>query len=178
MRILVFLLFVSSAFSQSFKLNHPVYSFPNARLEPTTTVYFSPEDNVSAQLVRIIGTAQEMVQVAIFGFTDNDIAMALVEAKQRGVDVKVYRDKLQSKEKNQIRINKLLTDNKIPLKIKSTGILMHMKMVLIDGKSVVTGSYNWSEGAKKQDNDLIVCLAPCPLYQNYNKKFQEMWSRE
>lgn len=172
----ILLLLVTSGFSQSFKLKPPSYEFKY--LNPTITVYFSPEDDVSAQLVRLIGTAKEQINVAIFGFTDEAIAQALIEAKQRGVAVQVYRDKLQSKEKNQTRINKLLTDNKIPLKIKQSGLLMHMKMLLIDGKDVITGSYNWSEGAKKQDNDLIVCLSPCPLYADYNKKFQFIWNRQ
>jgi cardiolipin hydrolase len=72
-------------------------------------------------------------------------------------------------------LNKLLIDNAVPLRIKKSGILMHLKMMIVDNKHVLTGSYNWSEEAKKQDNDLIMCLDPCPLVTLYNKKFDEMW---
>lgn len=142
-----------------------------------TKVYFSPLDNCSDIIVREIGKATKSVDVAIFGFTDKAIADSLVLAKKRGVKVYVYRDRLQSKESKQKAINKYMADNGIPVQIKQTGILMHMKMLIVDGSTVVTGSYNWSEGAKKQDNDLIICDAPCPAVDVYLSKYQDMTKR-
>lgn len=139
-----------------------------------TRIFFSPLDNVSRVIVDEISEAQHSIDVAIFGFTDLEIMNALIAAKQRGVLVRIYRDKLQSKESKQKAVNKSLQDNKIPVRIKTTGFLMHMKCMIIDDRTLVTGSYNWSEGAKKQDNDLMICEAPCNILPKYKSKFKEM----
>lgn len=137
-------------------------------------VYFSPKDNVSAIIVSEIAQAKHTIDIAIFGFTDLDIAQALIDADRKGLVVRVYRDKLQSSEKKQKEVNRLLQESGISLRIKPTGILMHMKAMIIDGKILVTGSYNWSDGAKKQDNDLSICSDPCEVLPQYINKFKEM----
>lgn len=138
------------------------------------TVFFSPGDNISKIITLEIAKANKSIDVAIFGFTDLDIAYALIKKHQQGVKVRVYRDKLQSKESGQKALNKLLVDAGIPLRVKETGILMHMKCMIVDGKTLLTGSYNWSAGAKKQDNDFIICDAPCSILPVYKEKFKEM----
>ena len=139
-----------------------------------TKLYFSPKDNISAVLVSEIVKAKRTIDIAIFGFTDLDIAQALIDADKKGLVVRVYRDKLQSSEKKQKEVNRMLQEAGISLRIKPTGILMHMKTMIIDGKTLVTGSYNWSDGAKKQDNDLSVCNDPCEVLPQYINKFKEM----
>lgn len=142
-------------------------------------VLFSPEQSqqIVQRLVRVADLAQTTLDVAIFGFTDLDVANALVMAKKRGVKVRVYRDKTQESGKAQHVITNILEKAGIEVKIKETSALMHMKLMISDSVRYATGSYNWSAGAKGQDNDLYVCWSGCAFVADYQTKFQRMWER-
>ena len=66
---------------------------------------------------------------------------------------------------------------KVQVKIKTDGDLMHEKDFDVDGYLLRSGSANWSIGAlRRQDNVAIYTQAPTDLAR-FEKKFQEMWSR-
>jgi phosphatidylserine/phosphatidylglycerophosphate/cardiolipin synthase-like enzyme len=54
---------------------------------------------------------------------------------------------------------------------------MHHKFMIIDGKIVVTGSYNWSYSAEeKNDENLVVILSPNTA-KLYETEFNRIWSQ-
>ena len=62
----------------------------------TVEVAFSPKGGCTAATVRFIGEAKQSIRVAAYGLTSNPIGKALLEAKKRGVDVRVVVDKEQN----------------------------------------------------------------------------------
>jgi phosphatidylserine/phosphatidylglycerophosphate/cardiolipin synthase-like enzyme len=100
----------------------------------------------------------------VFSLTDNDTADVLINAKKRGVDVKIITDNDQMdncKGADVIRLNeqfgipfkkddRYLSYNSlfqtIELIICYSEQFMHNKFAVIDGKTVITGSFNWSAG--------------------------------
>ena len=72
----------------------------------------------------------------------------------------------------------MLSNAGCEVKIKKSSTLMHMNLVIVDGKRFATGSYNWSASAKEQDNDYRVCWRDCSNIGPYIKKFNSMWTRK
>lgn len=113
---------------------------------------FTPSQDCIKPLIKALGNAKESIYVQAYSFTNNDLAMALIEAKGRGVDVRVYIDKSRVKEKH-CKIHKLI-EAKIPVIIQKSKHIAHNKIMIIDDEMVITGSFNWTQNATKNEENL------------------------
>jgi cardiolipin synthase A/B len=141
---------------------HPYNTAPLRliRGEQQTTVYFHPYHGSLTQrdLVDRINKAKERVFVAMFTFTNRLLAQALVEAKNRGVDVRVVFDKNSSKRTCR-RIWTYLKAHAIPCGYRKKPGLLHYKTALIDN-TLVTGSCNWTKAAFCVNNETVLIIDP------------------
>ena len=60
-----------------------------------TEVYFSLSDNPQKEIIKNINRAEAFINIAMYIFTDREIALPLVKAHERGVKVRLYLDKDQ-----------------------------------------------------------------------------------
>ena len=144
-------------------------------------VYFTtpeqPNSKIPDTLVKLINEAQKSIHIAAFEFNLDPIAQALIAAKGRGVDVKWVTD-----DKHGIEADKKeghgqfaqLQKAGIEVKSEKSG-LMHNKFIIIDGKTVWTGSTNLTiNGTQKNNNNVIVMRSP-DVATIFEREFQEMW---
>ena len=61
-----------------------------------TEIYFSLSDNPQKEIIKNINQAETFINIAIYIFTDREIALPLVKAHERGVKVRLYLDKDQA----------------------------------------------------------------------------------
>src|SRR5207248_9493129 len=80
-------------------------------------VYFSPEGGVRDQIIKRINRSKSKIDIAMYSFSAGEIAQALADAKKRGVQVRVIRDKIQSTGKNDE--NNFLESHGIPVEIRT-----------------------------------------------------------
>lgn len=130
-----------------FSIINPAWSVP-----ADITTCFSPKNNCSKELINAIRNAKKTIYVQSYSFTNHDIAMALVDAKSNGVSVRVYIDKSRVKEKYCI-IHKMI-EAKIPVIVQKSNNLAHNKIMIIDDEIVITGSFNWTNNALKNEENL------------------------
>lgn len=142
---------------------------------------FSPDDDIAAMLCELITKEQQSIKAAIFSFTDVDIALALCEAKERGVQVELITDVSCTRDKfNKIDMIKAkgvpVCVYNPPPKAFSNDI-MHNKF-LVFGKNIQnkkllwTGSYNWTKSAKLRNQENILILDEPHLVERYEKQFE------
>lgn len=127
-------------------------------------LYLLPHPLALKSILNEIYLAQKEVQVAFFTFTHLEIANALIQAKERGVKVKVLIDALsiQGASKN---VAHLLQKNGVCVYVNPGLQLMHHKMCFIDDKTLLFGSCNWTKSALKKNNDFIVHLKKMPPHE-------------
>ncbi len=139
-------------------------------------VFFSRVDNPQAAIVRALDGAGQTVHIAMYYFTDAKLAEAVVRAHQRGVQTYVYLDKSQVD--HQYAKARYLATKGIPVRISSNPAIMHNKFAIIDGSTIITGSYNWTKSAyQRNDENLLIIHLP-DVAQRYKQRFASLWMRE
>ena len=143
-------------------VDHPV---------PQVAVYFSPHGGCTDAIVRELDAAKESVLVQAYEFTSAPIAKALMEAHKRGVKVQVILDKSQRTEKYSSAT--FFQNVGIPTFIDDIHGLAHNKVMVIDGRMVITGSFNFTKAAEESNAENLLVVHDADLAAKYAKNWQE-----
>lgn len=119
-------------------------------------VAFSPRGGATDLVVKTIEQAQKSILVQAYSFTSAPIAKALVTAKNRGIDVRVILDKSQKTERYSSAT--YLTNNGVPTWIDRQHAIAHNKVMVVDGTTVITGSFNFSKAAEFENAENVLVL--------------------
>ena len=117
-------------------------------------VFFSPKGGCTEAVTEELGKARETVLVQPYSFTSAPIAKALVEAHQRGVRVEVLLDKSQRTERYSSAT--FLIHAGISTFIDARHAIAHNKVMVIDGQSVLTGSFNFTKAAEEKNAENLL----------------------
>jgi phosphatidylserine/phosphatidylglycerophosphate/cardiolipin synthase-like enzyme len=136
-------------------------------------VYFSPPNDAAAVVVKAIDASEHEVLVQAYGFTHNGMAQALVRAHQRGVTVRVLLDQ-KSHSSNRYVIG-VLTHAGIALRQDGKHAIAHNKVMVIDRRIVITGSFNFTNSAATRNAENLLVLKSADLAETYRLQWQNHW---
>lgn len=126
---------------------------------PAIEVCFAPEQNCAGLAVRTIEQARRRILVSAYNLTTGTgIVEALVQARDRGVDVRLVADKRTPCERNS-GIAALAAAG-TPIWIDYTVPIAHAKTMVIDDTVTLMGSYNWTRNAARNSEDLNLVASP------------------
>ncbi|MDR3600540.1 MAG: phospholipase D family protein [Desulfosporosinus sp.] len=131
-----------------------------------------PEQALESQ----IGSAKSTLDIAIYSLTKKDIVESIIAAKKRGVAVRVITDRIEAKSKSEKAQLQLLEGTSIPIKENTHSGLMHMKVSIIDKTVVTTGSYNYTQNASTENDEVLVVIHDPEIASKWDDEFQQMWS--
>jgi len=137
-------------------------------------VYFSLVDGPEGAIIEELNKATESINIAMYYFTDRDLANAVIDAHNRGVAVRIYLDKDQKEAKYSK--SRYLAKQGVSIRYSSNPYLMHHKFAVIDSEVVPTGSYNWTASAGERNNENLLVIRDPPLVGRYEKEFDRLWS--
>jgi phosphatidylserine/phosphatidylglycerophosphate/cardiolipin synthase-like enzyme len=143
-----------------------------------------PDDlrgSIPAVLIDYIDNAQHSIHVAAFEFDLPPVAEALVDARQRGVEVRWVTDDehgIEADEDEGLDLFAKLERAGVRVKDDGRGALMHNKFWIFDDQIVWTGSTNiTANGNFRNNNNVLVMYSPV-LADIYEREFDEMWAGE
>ena len=151
----------------------------------TAEEHFSPSENLEQIDRQHLLAAQHTLDVAMYAFTDQYLAEAILDRARAGVHVRIYRDHDQfGQEQRRANDRRASTTEmfagqpNIEIRVKGTRELMHLKSYLVDERELRTGSANWSPtGEKRQDNNAQFTTDPQQV-KAFQSAFEEMWQRD
>lgn len=136
----------------------------------TTRILYSLDAKQNDQeLISLIESADEYVHFAIYTFTLNNVADALIAAKKRGVDVRGLMDSEQSANSYGAPITQKLVAAGIPILTEDheTGNgIMHLKL-LVTEDAYAFGSYNWTKSATTINDEILEIGTDATFRQTY-----------
>ena len=146
----------------------------SAGKEAAIEAYFCPREQCEQRLVQLFNGAQESIHVAVYSFTNDDIAAALAEAHGRGVEVLVLLDAGQAE--SSYSDDEALEAAGIP--VRRLGMergVMHNKFAIVDTKVVATGSFNYSKNAALYNRENLVFIHGTEAAEEFESEFRRLW---
>ncbi len=140
-------------------------------------IYFSPEDDFEQRLLQLLDDASQSIDFLAFAFTNDNIALALIEKHKQGLEVRGVFDKKQNDGflKKYSKYSKLLS-NSLDVKLDGNRQTMHNKVFIIDKKTVITGSYNFTIKANEDNNENSIVVHNKEFASRYTQEFEEIFS--
>ena len=154
------------------------------------------EDRPHTSLMKIfmsLNNAVETIDLCIFKFTQRNLADFLITAATRHhVRVRIITDahveSAQSGSANNRERQQGLGDRipqlqqaGIPIRVNRTdresAALMHNKFVIIDGKCVLQGSFNWTQAAVMRNHETIISTNDKKVVKVFIAQFNRIWSQ-
>ena len=120
-----------------------------------------PKDECFGRIVQLIDGAQSTIYVQAYQLTGKPIADALLHAFKRGIKVYILADKTQTAQESSTFVPALAKAG-IPVKIDHKPAIAHCKIIIIDAKTTLTGSYNWTNGAEFKNAENLVIIENQP----------------
>lgn len=132
-------------------------------------VHFSPKGGCEAEVVKQIGNAKKELLVQCYSFTDGPICNALIKANKDGVSVKVIFDKSDWTGKGEL-VQKLVKAG-VPCWMDSKHAIAHNKIMVIDEKTVLTGSFNFTTNAEQHNAENLLTIHD----KNLALRYRDNW---
>ncbi len=165
------------------------------------TVKFSPNSSkedwqltTNGLIGRILNQAQTSINLALFVFSDQNIANTLERKNNQGINIKalidpdfIFRSYSEGLDMLGVALSnncKYEIDNK-PWKqnINTVGVAnlpqgdkLHHKFAIIDDNIVITGSHNWSASANYQNDESLLVIKNSLVTDHYQQEFERLYN--
>ncbi len=154
--------------------------FPTAEIPAVSTpeslhVCFTPNQSCLPKVVKYINDANLSILLLGYSFTSKPITQALIEAKKRGVKVRIVLDYSQKTQKYSKEVIEILLNEHMEVKFDHSVKIAHNKILVIDNLYILTGSYNWTHSAEFKNAENLLFIKSRDVAKKYTEYFEERW---
>ncbi len=141
----------------------------------TVETYFSPDDGVAQHVVDLVNSADQNIYFLAYSFTSDEIAQAMLQRMKAGVEVRGVMDESQYKSNAGTEYD-VLRKAGADIRLDTIPGLLHHKVIIVDGKAMTFGSYNFSRNAEKiNDENLVIVFNPT-IAQKFVAEFERIFA--
>jgi len=137
-------------------------------------VYFSPNGGCEEAVVSEIRKASQTIDIAMYYLSSRKIAQALVKAQEKNVRVRIVLD--QGQEIESASKSGYLVKHGLEVRYHLGFGLMHNKFAIIDGKDLITGSFNWTLTAQEKNEENLLIIKDEGTIEQYKQRFEYLWN--
>ena len=146
--------------------------------------HFSPGGGAQKAIVSRLEAARSEICVAMYIFSNQELADVLISAHRKGVKVRVLLD--GSEDEYFYSQGRYLSGKGVQVRVDRSHMLfpgesqgiMHNKFAIVDNNTVITGSYNWTNAAEiNNDENIIILHEAGDVARRYEAQFRKLWDR-
>ena len=140
------------------------------------TPLFSPKDKIIINnVIPLINNAKQYIYIPAFIITHDELASTLINAKKRGVDVRLIIDATNTyASRSKV---KLLRESGIPVKVENYAGKLHSKSIIIDDRYIIAGSMNFSKSGENKNDENVLIIEDERLAGYYRGFFEYLWKK-
>jgi phosphatidylserine/phosphatidylglycerophosphate/cardiolipin synthase-like enzyme len=142
-------------------------------------IAFAPVPHGSAErlVIKLINTAETSVFMAAYQMTSKPIADAMCAAALRGIAVSVVLDAKSNKRGDAKSKRDYMAACNVAVRTDSRYAIMHDKFIVVDGKHVQTGSFNYTYAASARNaENAIVVWNNTAMARKYQSEFDRLFN--
>jgi phosphatidylserine/phosphatidylglycerophosphate/cardiolipin synthase-like enzyme len=132
--------------------------------------YFSPPDEVMDKLVSYVSGARQSIHFMAFTYTHPDLSDAMIARARAGVDVQGV---IENRGASQGALVPLFCAG-LAVKTDGNKYTMHHKVIILDGNTVITGSFNFTKAADTVNDDNILVIHDANVAALYEQEFSRI----
>lgn len=140
------------------------------------SIFFSPKDKSLKSIIPIIDNSQKYIYIPAFLVTHKELTNSLINAKNRGVSVKIILDATNTHPGSHSKMN-LLRSSGIQVKTENYAGKLHSKSMVIDDLYTIIGSMNFSRSGEDENDENLIIIKDKDIALFYRTFFEYLWKR-
>ncbi len=137
------------------------------------SVCFTPPSGCGSLIAREVIMAQKNIYVQAYGLTSYSIKGQLIAASRRGVKVRAILDGSNFSGSKSV-VDDLRNAGVEVTRDRVSGIA-HNKVIIIDERKVITGSFNFTEAADKRNAENVLLIQDKRIASEYLANWMRRW---
>ncbi len=133
-------------------------------------------NGIDVPLAQAIDSVQATLDIAAFEFNNEVLTAAVLNAHERGVQIRIVTDDEYGLEEEDESIP-VFIEAGIPVVDDDRSGLMHNKFMIMDNTTIWTGSMNYTVNGVYRNNNHLVALRSQQAVRAYQEEFNEMFER-
>lgn len=133
-------------------------------------------NGIDTQLAAAINGTQRTLDIAAFEFNNVVLTQAVLDAKKRGVTVRMVTDNEHGVQDDDTTIGQFISAG-IPVIDDARSGLMHNKFMILDSAVVWTGSWNYTVNGTYRNNNNALAMRSRRAVEAYQAEFNEMFEQ-
>ena len=137
--------------------------------------FFSPGDDCPRAIGRLLAGAGRTADICVFTITDDRLSDAILDAHRRGVAVRIIADDAKAEDLGS-DVGRFERAG-IPTRVDRSPFHMHHKFAILDGETLLTGSYNWTRGAARDNEENLIVTTDPRFLAPFRGTFDRLWAK-
>ncbi|XP_002163305.3 uncharacterized protein LOC100209424 [Hydra vulgaris] len=154
-------------------LSYPCKWYLNDKPCPNKSCKFLHKPSSLGYLMNCLNQTIFSIDVCIFVITSQDLSEILIKLHKKGVIVRIITD-YEKMDLNNSQIEQFRA-NGIQVRHDKTSFLMHHKFAIIDGKTLINGSFNWTNQAITGNQENLIITNNQLLIKPFKDQFEKLW---
>jgi phosphatidylserine/phosphatidylglycerophosphate/cardiolipin synthase-like enzyme len=136
---------------------------------------FSTHDHIADKLTAKINAVEHRVHFLAFSFTHDGMGKAMLARAAAGAEVQGVFEKSQAAGGYSEYTAMRSAGGTVSVYLDANSRNMHHKVLILDDETVVCGSFNFSDGADRSNDENAIVVASKPLARRFEEEFQRVY---
>lgn len=148
---------------------HSVVDLNGVQIE----ILFSPDDGILNRIIELLQKAERRVEILAYAMTADTIGEMLLGLHQEGVAVRGIVEESQAKATGSETPR--LRQAGLNIRLDGNPEKMHHKVIIIDGATVILGSYNFTRSAEEKNDENVLIIHDSALASEFLIEFERIY---